>query len=126
MIFLYALIYVYTLVGESVVVTYVYRLCFVMFVGVQTLIDLVILDMLDFNVILGMTWLSLYYAVLNCNTKTITFEISSRDRLKREVVNKPKPATIISYIRARRIVVKGCWAYLDHLWDIVRHTLLLC
>ncbi|WP_144028114.1 retroviral-like aspartic protease family protein, partial [Paenibacillus sp. 32352] len=47
-----------TPVGESVVVEKVYRSCLVNFVGRNTYVDLVILEMDDFDVILGMTWLS--------------------------------------------------------------------
>ena len=47
-----------TPVGESVVVEKVYRSCLVNFVGSKTYVDLVILEMDDFDVILGMTWLS--------------------------------------------------------------------
>ena len=46
-----------TPVGESVVVEKVYRSCVVSFVGTNTYVDLVILEMDDFDVILGMTWL---------------------------------------------------------------------
>ena len=34
------------------------------FVGNNTYVDLVILDMVDFDVILGMTWLSPNFAIL--------------------------------------------------------------
>ena len=44
-----------TLVGESVIVEKVYRSCLVTFVGSNTYVDLVILEMIDFDVILGMT-----------------------------------------------------------------------
>ena len=47
-----------TPVGESVIVEKVYRSCLVNFVGSNTYVDLVILEMVDFDVILGMTWLS--------------------------------------------------------------------
>ena len=47
-----------TPVGETVIVGKVYRSCLVTFVGSNTHVDLVILEMVDFDVILGMTWLS--------------------------------------------------------------------
>ena len=42
------------------------------FVGSYTYVDLVILEMFDFDVILGMTWLSPNFAILDCNAKTVT------------------------------------------------------
>ena len=47
-----------TPMGESVIVEKVYRSCLVTFMGSNTHVDLVILEMVDFDVILGMTWLS--------------------------------------------------------------------
>ena len=44
-----------TPVGESVIVEKVYRSCLVTFVGSNTHVDLFILEMVDFDVILGMT-----------------------------------------------------------------------
>ena len=44
-----------TPVGESLIVEKVYRSCLVTFVGNNTHVNLVILEMADFNVILGMT-----------------------------------------------------------------------
>ena len=41
------------------------------FVGNNTYIDLVILEMVDFDVILGMTWLSPNFAIMDCNAKTV-------------------------------------------------------
>lgn len=68
---------------------------------------MVILDKVDFNMILGMTWLSPYISVQNCNTKTLTLEISGRDSLEWRGVYKPKPVKIISFIWARRLVGEG-------------------
>ena len=56
-----------TPVGESVIVEKVYRSCLVTFVGSNTHVDLIILEMVDFDVILGMTWLSPNFAILDCN-----------------------------------------------------------
>ncbi|WMV49430.1 hypothetical protein MTR67_042815 [Solanum verrucosum] len=101
-----------TPVGKSVIVTHVYRACPILFMGLQTWADLVILDMTDFDIILGMTLLSPYFALLNCNTKSVTLEIMGRERLECEGVYKPKQAKIISSIRARKLVGQGCLAYI--------------
>ena len=47
-----------TLVGESVIVEKVCRSFLVTFAGNNTHTDLIILDIVDFYVIVGMTWLS--------------------------------------------------------------------
>ena len=70
-----------TPVGESVIVEKVYRSCLVTFVGSNTHIDLVILEMVDFDVILGMTWLSPNFAILDCNAKTVTLAKPGTDPL---------------------------------------------
>ncbi|WMV24323.1 hypothetical protein MTR67_017708 [Solanum verrucosum] len=84
----------------------------------MTWADLVILDTIDFDIILGMTWLSPYYVVLNCNTKYVTLEISGREKLEWEGVYKPKQAQIISSIHSRKLVGRGYFAYLAHIRDV--------
>lgn len=63
------------MVGDSVVVTHVYYTCSLLFMGFQPWVDLIILDMLDFYIILCMTWFSPYHAVLNYNSKIVNLEI---------------------------------------------------
>ncbi|WMV26697.1 hypothetical protein MTR67_020082 [Solanum verrucosum] len=62
--------------------------------------------------------MSPYYVVLNCNTKSVTLEISGRKKLEWEGVYKPKQAKIISFIRANKLVEQGCLAYLAHVRDV--------
>ena len=70
-----------TTVGESVIVEKVYRSCLVTFVGSNTYVDLIILEMVDFDVILGMTWLSPNFALLDCNAKIMTLAKLGTDPL---------------------------------------------
>lgn len=53
-------------IGHSLVVNLVYRSCVVTFIGHATWLDLIILDMADLDVILGLDWLASYYKVLDC------------------------------------------------------------
>lgn len=106
------------MVEELVIVTYVYWACSIFFMGFQTWADLVILDMTDFNVILGMTWLSLYNTMLNFHAKAIALEILNKERLELKELDKPKLAKVIFYIQARKMGQQGCLAYLVHVRDV--------
>ena len=70
-----------TPVGESMIVDKVYRFCLVTFVGNDTHVDLIIQEMVDFDVILGMTWISPNFAILDCNAKTVTLAKPRTDPL---------------------------------------------
>lgn len=65
-----------TSVGDYVVVTHVYHAYSILFMGFQTQVDLIVLDILD------MTQLSRYYAILNFNAKTMTLEVLRMDELR--------------------------------------------
>ena len=59
-------------IGESIIVSHVYRAYPIMSMGFYTWDDLVIFYKTHSDIILGMTWLSPYYVVINCNTDSIT------------------------------------------------------
>ncbi|XP_070032519.1 uncharacterized protein [Nicotiana tomentosiformis] len=50
--------------------------------GLQTRVDLLLLTMVDFDVILGMDWLSPYHAILDCHAKTVTLAIPGLRMIK--------------------------------------------
>ena len=87
------------------------------FVGSNTCVDFVILEMDDFDVILGMTWLSLNFAILDCNAKTVTLAKRGTDPLVCEGDYTSNPVRIISFLRAKKMISKGCLAFLAHLKD---------
>ncbi|XP_070032814.1 uncharacterized protein [Nicotiana tomentosiformis] len=66
-------IYLSTPMGNYVVMHWIYRSCIVTFCGYETKADLLLLDMTEFEVILGMDWLSLHHAILYFQAKTVTF-----------------------------------------------------
>ncbi|XP_070021958.1 uncharacterized protein [Nicotiana sylvestris] len=105
-------IYVSTYVGDSVVVDRIYRSCVVTFCGVETRADLLLLDMTNFEVILGMDWLSLYHAVLDCYAKTVTLAMPELPRLECKGSSVNTSSRVISFLKARHMVGKGCLAYL--------------
>ena len=96
-----------TPVGESLVVDRVYRGCVVVFEGRETQADLILLDMLDFDVILGMDWLSPYHAILDCYAKTVTLAYPGLPQLVWTGSPSSCPKGVISYVHARRLMDRG-------------------
>ncbi|XP_070022925.1 uncharacterized protein [Nicotiana sylvestris] len=65
-------VYISTLVGDSLIMDHMYWSCLIALSGFETKADLLLLSMVDFDIILGMDWLSPHYVILNCHAKTVT------------------------------------------------------
>lgn len=65
--------HVCTLVDDPLMVHQVYRSCLVLLNSHVTWVDMIILNMFDFYIILGMDWLSPHQAILDCYTKTLGY-----------------------------------------------------
>ena len=52
-------------------------------------VDMLVLDTKGYDVILGMTWLSNYHAVIDCRNKNVIFRIPLQPELKFEGEHKP-------------------------------------
>ncbi|KAL0427480.1 UNVERIFIED_CONTAM: hypothetical protein Slati_2922800 [Sesamum latifolium] len=79
--------------------------------------DLIVMDLKEFDVILGMDWLAQHRAVVDCYKKEVMIEFSGESRVvfvgDRQVV----PICVISAVEARRLMLEGCEAYLAHVID---------
>ncbi|XP_070046515.1 uncharacterized protein [Nicotiana tomentosiformis] len=71
-----------TPVGESIIARLVYRGCTVIVCGRQNSANLVELEMLDFDAIMGMDWLAACYATVDCRAKTARFHFPSEPVLE--------------------------------------------
>lgn len=60
-------VYVSILVGDSILVDWVYRFGVVTINECNTMVDILLLDMVYFEMILGMYCLFLYHAILDCH-----------------------------------------------------------
>ncbi|XP_069146058.1 uncharacterized protein [Solanum lycopersicum] len=65
--------------------------------------DLIILEMVDFDVILGMTWLSPNFAIFDCNAKTVKLAKPGTDPPVLEGDYTSTPVHIISFLCAKRM-----------------------
>ncbi|XP_070025058.1 uncharacterized protein [Nicotiana sylvestris] len=110
-------VYVSTPVGDSIMVDRVHYSCIMVIGGLETRVDLLLLDMVDFDVILGIDWLSPYHAILDCHAKTVTLALPNLPLLEWRGVPGYSTRSVISYMKARRMVEKGCLAYLAYVRD---------
>ncbi|KAH0637918.1 hypothetical protein KY289_037833 [Solanum tuberosum] len=86
-----------TLVGESILAERVYRDCLVSINHKSTMADLVELDMVDFDVILGMDWLHACYASIDCRTRAIKFQFPKRIEFDIDLIPDTRPISIPPY-----------------------------
>ncbi|RVX02879.1 Retrovirus-related Pol polyprotein from transposon 17.6 [Vitis vinifera] len=73
-----------TPVGDSVVASRMLRNCIVMIGYREMPVDLVLLDLQDFDVILGMDWLASCHAFVDCFEKRVTFSIPGQPKFSFE------------------------------------------
>ncbi|XP_070032812.1 uncharacterized protein [Nicotiana tomentosiformis] len=100
-------VYVSTLVGDSVIVNRIYQSCVVIFYGYKTRSDLLLLDMTDFEVILGMDWLSQYHAIFDCHAKTVTLAMPELPRLEWKGSSVSAFSRVLYFLKAPHMVEKG-------------------
>jgi len=97
-----------TPIGESIIARRVYRGCTVTICSRQTSADLVELEMMDFDAIMGMDWLAACYATVDCRANVAKFHFPGEPVLE-WVGNTPTPrGRFISYLKARKMIAKGC------------------
>nr|XP_016442348.1 PREDICTED: uncharacterized protein LOC107767769 [Nicotiana tabacum]XP_016442349.1 PREDICTED: uncharacterized protein LOC107767769 [Nicotiana tabacum] len=111
-----------TPVGESLLAEYVYRACQIRVEGRDTLADLIVLGMIDFDVLMGMDWLSSCYAIVDCHAKIIKFEIPNEPSFILRGSQVPETCKIISFMKAQRLQKKGCLGLLAIINDTRKET----
>ncbi|KAL2223980.1 UNVERIFIED_CONTAM: Transposon Tf2-12 polyprotein [Sesamum indicum] len=108
---------VYLPVGGGVIVNSVRKGSLVRIGDVNLPVDLIVLDLKEFDVILGMDWLAQHKAIVDCYKKEVMIECSGESKVilvgDRQVV----PICVISAMEARRLMLEGCEAYLAHVVD---------
>ena len=79
--------------------------------------DLIILNMYDYNVIMGMDFLSKYNATIECRYQRVTFKPSDSNEFSYMGEDQWKQKMIISSMKARRMLLSGCQGFLATVVD---------
>ena len=74
--------------------------------------NLIPLDMKEFDAILGMDWLSVHGATLDCPRKEVVFHTLDDTEVRFLGERKTSPVHMISALTAHKLLRKGCEAYL--------------
>ncbi|KAL0541612.1 hypothetical protein IC582_021665 [Cucumis melo] len=80
-------------------------------------VTLLVLDMLDFDVILGMDWLAANHASIDCSRKEVTFNPLSMASFKFKGGGSRSLPQVISAIRASKLLSQGTWGILASVVD---------
>ena len=76
--------------------------------------DLIALDMRDFDVVLGMDWLSRHRATLDCYKKEVKLHKPGKMEVKFKGLRRELSSCMISAMTAQRMLRKGCQGYLAY------------
>ncbi|CAL2236962.1 unnamed protein product [Prunus armeniaca] len=80
-------------------------------------VDLIRLDIMDLDVILGMDWLAKHHASVDCFWKEVVFRSPRRLEVSFYEEHRVLPSYLISAMMARWLLRKGCSGYLAHVID---------
>ncbi|XP_042472403.1 uncharacterized protein LOC122055074 [Zingiber officinale] len=107
--------------GEILNIGQEIRDCPLDFEGHTLIVDLQVLDMLEFDIILGMDWLVRYYATVDCSSRVVTFRPPGLPSWV-FMGTKDEGISVISAMQAQRLLSQGCRGYLLSMIKIDQDT----
>ena len=106
--------------GYGVIVNRVYKNCHLMTHDKEFFADLLALLFHEFNLILGIDWLSKHRAIVDCDKKTIRLKCSDLSEVTVHGIQSRAVSNVISAMQAQRLLRKGCEAFLVLVLDSKR------
>ena len=80
-------------------------------------VDLIMLNLHDYDVILGIDFLSKYNATIECRHRRVVFRLTDNDEFSYVGEGGRSQKVIISSMRARKMLLSGCQGYLATVVD---------
>ncbi|CAL2238782.1 unnamed protein product [Prunus armeniaca] len=101
----------------------VFRGCYVQVGDAMLEADLIPLDLVNLDIILGMDWLEKHRALVGCFHKEVVLRSLGQPEVVFRGECRVLQSCLISSIRAKRLLKKGCVGYLAHIIDTQGVTL---
>ncbi|KAL8115441.1 hypothetical protein AgCh_022076 [Apium graveolens] len=108
---------------EKVLVSQFCPKCSIEISGYTFPADIIPFELGDFDVILGMYWLSLYKANIDCKKKRVVMYTPDNKRISYQGQSQDKK--FLSIMQAKKLLRQGCEAYLAHVVDTKKETPIL-
>ena len=105
---------------HNVSVNSVYRNCPIVIQAREFLADLITLPFREFELILGMDWLTKHLAIVDCGQKTVVLRCSDQSEVIIQGIRSSVMSNVISAMKARRFIRKGYEAFLALILDSKR------
>ena len=106
--------------GHIISVNSVYRNCPIVIQAREFLADLITLPFREFDLILGMDWLTKHRAIVDCGQKTVVLRCSDQSKVILQGIRSNVMSNVISSMQARRFIRKGYEAFLALMLDSKR------
>ncbi|KAL0534457.1 hypothetical protein IC582_028748 [Cucumis melo] len=103
--------------GECMLSKEKVKACQIEIAGHVIEVTLLVLDMLDFDVILGMDWLAANHASIDCSRKEVAFNPPSMASFKFKGEGSRSLPQVIPAIRASKLLSQGTWGILASVVD---------
>ena len=110
-------LFVATPMGDSLVCNSILKSCVIQIEDREMLANLILMDMYDYDVIFGMNWLAAYHASGDCFRKEVAFRPLGELEFQFKGSRMHALPRVISALRAKRLLRKGCQGYLVHVVD---------
>ncbi|XP_041016164.1 uncharacterized protein LOC121258687 [Juglans microcarpa x Juglans regia] len=101
--------------GEHIICDTILRNCPIEISGRHLPVDLVIFEMLGFDIIFGIDWLSRNHACVDCLKKKVVLKPSGKEEFSFCTKRGNAPPQLISALQATRLLRQGCSGFLDSL-----------
>ena len=107
-----------TPMGHSLLANSVYKSCEILLEGKTFEANLIELDMVDFDVILGVDWLAACHATLDCHNKVVKLDVPEEPTVVFQGDQNWSSSNLISAVKSHRLLRKGCQGYLAMVKDV--------
>jgi hypothetical protein len=112
-----------TPLGENIHIDDIYKGVKLYIEGLELRVDLMSLELYDFDLILGIDWLNKHKAQVDCFTKMVTIQGIGDERVVFKGERKVIPSCVISVLVAKKLLRKGCSAWLAYVRELQKGSI---